>query len=279
MKRPFFAGTLLLAFWSPAAQAQETPPISRTQTQVSRTQTQAFALAYTLRTCDLRAQSFVVSVKALKNIDDDQAAGAEVSHLSRQAANLRRRQAASYTQIAWLLDQMNAPPSLRHWSAQTAASLAAPLVYSDDAQSLAKTEPDTAATLAELTEVQAVKTQANAHQPPLNAWLKLTGGRLSVWTAEVGSYAADLHWARHLAARDALSPGTARRLLQLAPAGASSEVRGDLSEMIPRGGGNLQSLATVAPANVTPQKVARVAEKLITAYSARPLTETANSGE
>ncbi len=268
MKTLLLAAGLLLLPGGWSARAEDVPPVPRAQMQT-------FALAYTLRTCDLRAQKFVQSVKALKDAEDDAAAGAEVVHLSKQAANLRRRQAAAYTQIASLLDQMDAPPALRRWSAQTAASLTAPLLYSTDAQALAKTEPDSAATLAEIVEVQAVKAQADMQQPSLNAWLTLTGGKLSLWTADVGTYAAGLDAAKQLPP----SPDTARRLLLSAPAGAPSEVRGDLSELVPRGGGNLQALATVAPAAASPRKMTEVAEKLRMAYNARALTADVKMSE
>lgn len=272
MRRLLAATGLLLTFIAGPAFAQGllSPP---------RSQTQTFVLAYTLRMSDLRAQRFVLAVKALKDVDDDGTAGAEVKHLSRQSANLRRRQAAAYMQIAWILDQKDAPPSLRHWSADTAASLAAPLVYGGDALALVKTEPDTATTLAELTEVQAVKTQADAHQPALNTWLKLTGGFLSIWTAEVGAYAADLHFAGQPGTHETFPSRTAQRLLQSAPVGSPSEVRGDLSELMPTGGGNLQGLAMIASAGLTPRKMTNIARKLVTAYDAQALTEGMNKGE
>ncbi len=234
-------------------------------------QTQAFLLGYTLRTCDQRSVAFTQSVKALGALEEtdagtDQATGAEVTRLSRRAGNLRKAQAAAYRQAAKTLTKMNAPKTLHDWAAQTAETLDAELVYSEDAKSLRKTEPDTAAVLAELDELRAVKADANARQPALAAWLKLTGGAASVWTADLGSYAADLHSAAPLV-------GVTRRLLQTAPTGTPSEVRGDLSELIPRGGGNLQALATIAPLGVSPEKRGQVYEKLLDIYEARQTAE------
>ena len=267
----FAAGLLLTVATSPAS--------AQTTSTVPRAATQAFALGYSLRACDLRAQAFVASVKTLQDVDDDKLAGAEVKHLSRRAVNLRRHQAEGYTQIAGLLDRMDAPPSLRHWSAQTASLLAAPLVYSAEAQALVKTEPDTASTLAELSEITVVKAQANARQPSLSTWLKLTGGRLALWNAEVGSYTADLRVAGEPGANPSVLSHTAQHLLLSAPAGASSDVRGNLSELVPGGGGNLQSLATLAPANLTPQRMEKIARKLIADYDAMTLTQSGKSGD
>ena len=266
----FAAGLLLTVATSPAS--------AQTTSTVPRAETQAFALGYSLRSCDLRAQAFAASVKTLQDVDDDKLAGAEVKHLSRRAVNLRRHQAEGYTQIAGLLDRMDAPPPLRNWSAQTASLLASPLVYSSEAQALVKTEPDTASTLAELSEITVVKAQANARQPSLSTWLKLTGGRLALWNAEVGSYTADLRVAGEPGANPSVLSHTAQHLLLSAPAGASSDVRGNLSELVPGGGGNLQSLATLAPANLTPQRVAKIAWKLIADYDATTLTQSGKSG-
>lgn len=267
----FAAGLLLTVATSPAS--------AQTTSTVPRATTQTFALGYSLRACDLRAQAFVASVKTLQDVDDDKLAGAEVKHLSRRAVNLRRHQAEGYTQIAGLLERMDAPPPLRHWSAQTATLLAAPLVYPAEAQALVKTEPDTASTLAELSEITVVKAQANARQPSLSTWLKLTGGRLALWNAEVGSYTADLRVAGEPGANPSVLSHTAQHLLLSAPAGASSEVRGNLSELVPGGGGNLQNLATLAPANLTPQRMAKIARKLIADYDAKTLTQSDKSGE
>jgi len=264
------AGLLLTVATSPTS--------AQTTSTVPRAETLAFALGYSLRSCDLRAQAFVASVKTLQDVDDDKLAGAEVKHLSRRAVNLRRHQAEGYTQIAGLLDRMDAPPPLRHWSAQTATLLAAPLVYPAEAQALVKTEPDTASTLAELSEITVVKAQANARQPSLSTWLKLTGGRLALWNAEVGSYTADLRVAGEPGANPSVLSHTAQHLLLSAPAGAASDVRGNLSELVPGGGGNLQSLATLAPANLTPQRVAKIAWKLIADYDATTLTQSGKSG-
>ena len=265
------AGLLLTAMISPTS-AQNAPVIPRAETQ-------AFALGYLLRSCDLRAQSFVSSVKTLKDVDDDKLAGAEVKHLSRRAMNLRRHQAESYTQITELLDRMDAPPTLRHWSAQTATLLASPLVYSSEAKALVETEPDTASTLAELSEITAVKAQADARQPSLSTWLKLTGGRLALWNAEVGCYTAELRAAGEPGANPSVLSHTAQHLLLSAPTGASSEVRGNLSELVPGGGGNLQNLATLAPASLTPQRMAKIAQKLFADYDAKALTQSDKSGE
>lgn len=262
----------LIALFPTAAIAQDlVPPPS--------IQTQSFTLAYTLRNCDLNAERFVHSVKALQDVDDEKTAGVEVTRLSHQATALRHRQAIAYTQLANLLAQMAAPKSLCQWATKTAVTLQAPLAYSGDASALAKIEPDTAVVLAEINEIQAMKITADAQQPSLDAWLKLTGGSLALWTSQVGSYAADLHAATQAAAF--LSPpyGLARQLLQSAPADAPSEVRGDLSELVPRGGGNLQNLVNVAPTAFSTAKMTRISDKILDYYSARKLSEILDKPE
>jgi hypothetical protein len=257
---------LLLGLMPLAARAKDGPAAPPDQSR-------AFALAYTLRSCDLRAMAFTQSVKRLKLVDDDLAAGAEVGHLSTEASKLRHTQAIAYDQVARLLTKMGAPGTLQAWAAQTAAALAAPLAYSEEAQSVAKTEPGTALVLAELDELQAVKTAANAKQPTLAAWLKLNGGPLAVWTADVGGFAADLHAAMTSSGQGTPALGTARRLLQKAPLGAPSGAREALAGLIPRGGGNLQSLATAPPPNVSPQKMSGLLENLLGIYVPRKPVE------
>lgn len=271
MRSSIFAAGLLLAAALPAL-ARDAPPSPSPQTQ-------AFALGYSLRSCDLRSQAFVASVKTLQDVDDDKLAGAQIKHLSRRAINLRKHQAEVYAQIARLLERMDAPPALRRWSAQTAALLASPLAYTPEAQALLKTEPDTAATLAELSEITAVKARAETQQPSLTTWLKLTGGRMALWNAEVGSYTADLRAAGEPGTRPSVLSKTAQHLLLTAPEGASSEVRGDLSELVPGGGGNLSLLATLAPANLTPLKMTNIARKLISGYEAKTLIQSDKSGD
>lgn len=271
MSNSILAAGLLLAAALPA--------LARDMLPSPRPQTQAFALGYTLRSCDLSSQAFAASVKTLQDVDDDTLAGAQIKHLSRQAINLRKHQAEAYARIARLLEQMDAPPALRHWSAQTAQSLAEPLAYSGEASALLKTEPETAATLAELSEITAVKARAETQQPSLTTWLKLSGGHVALWNAEVGSYTADLRAAREPGARPNVLSKTAQHLLLTAPDGVSSEVRGDLSELVPGEGGNLRLLATLAPANLTPLKMVNIARKLISDYEAATLTQGDKSGD
>jgi len=256
-----------------------TAAIAQDQVPPPSIQTQSFTLAYTLRNCDLNAERFVHSVKALKDVEDDKTAGVEVARLSHQAADLRHRQATAYAQVAQLLKQMAAPAPLSQWASKTAESLESPLAYSSDAAALKKTEPDTATVLAEIDEIRALKTVADGQQPSLDAWLKLTGGSLALWTSQVGSYTADLHAATQTAAY--LSPpyGLARLLLQSAPAEAPSEVRGDISELVPRGGGNLQDLITVAPTAFSTEKMTRISDKLLEYYRARKLSEILDKPE
>ena len=231
-------------------------------------QSRAFALGYTMRACDLRAIAFTRSVKGLKNVADDQA-GAEVARLNREATALRHTQAVSYEQIFSLLVKMGGPESLRLWASKAAAHLSAPPAYGAEAQSLAKREPDTAAVLATLDEITDLKTDANAHLPILAAWLNTSGGPLSVWTAEVGTYAADLR-------ADASAPGlgtpplrAARRLLRAAPRGAPALTRASLAAMVPRGG-NLGDLGTISPRPASPEKMSGLFESLLAVYVPRP---------
>jgi hypothetical protein len=252
------------------AQAKGTAPAL----EISRIQAQAFGLGYALRTADLQAVAYTKSIQQLKDVSDPQVAGAEVAHFSSEVLRLRRAEAASYTLTASLLSQMGAPASLRLWATQSVAALNAPLVYSNDAKKLAKTEPDTAAVSAELTEIQEIKAAADAQQTPMTLWLELTGGKVTPWTANVGAYAAELHRASHAASPSPLSSITARILLRHAPPGAPAATRESLATLIPSGGGNLQNLATIAPANITSDKITHVYETLLTLYNAEGQAQT-----
>ena len=255
---------LFLALLPLAAHAKSPQPALG----VPRVQAQAFGLGYALRAADLRAVAYTQAVQSLKSITDPQVAGAEVAHFSSDVPSLRRSQAASYTLTASLLTQMGAPSTLRAWAAQSAATLSAPLVYPKDAQKLAKTEPDTAAVLAELVEIQNIKAAADAEQSPLTLWLTLIGGKAAPWDADVGAYTAELRRASSGAAPTRLSSVSAQILLRHAPAAAPAAARDSLAALIPQGGGNLQNLATLAPANVTSAKVAHAAETLLALYGA-----------
>ena len=265
----FFPFGLLLALTPLAAHAKDAPAVS----PISRVQGQAFGLGYALRAADLQAVAYAKSMQALNETTDPQVRGAEVAHFSSEIAPLRRSEAASYTQVAALLTQMGAPASLRAWATQSAAKLAAPLVYTGDAKKLQKTEPDTAAVLSELVEIQSVKAAADAQQTPMTLWLELTGGQVSSWSADVGGYAAELHHAPSGTAPSRLSSVTAQVLLLHAPAGAPAETRESLANLIPSGGGNLQNLATLAPPNVTADKISHVYDTLLTLYRAQRLAQ------
>ncbi len=257
---------LLLGLAPLAARAQNMPAVPLAQAR-------AFALGYTLRACDLRAIAFTSSVKGLKTIDDDQTAG-EVARLEREATALRHTQAVSYGQINGLLTKMSAPAPLRAWASKAATGLAGPPVYGAEEQALAKSDPNTAAVLAALDEVSALKTESDAELPLLAAWLGTGGGPLSVWTAEVGTYTADLRAAATTPAQAVPPLRAARRLLQTAPPGAPSLTRAYLAAMAPRGG-NLGDLATVTPQPISPEKMAGVAEGLLAVYVPRPSSSTA----
>ena len=250
---PFAAG-LLLGTMNSAARAADAPAVPPEQTRV-------FALAYTLRACDLRAQDYVEAVQALKTAPDDAAAGAETARRSRETPKLRRIQAVAYAQAARLLGRMGAPPAVRDWAVQTAALLNAPLVYSREARDMAKTEPDSAQVLAELNELEGVRVSSDEQQPARAVWLKLTGGAVALWTADVGSFEADLHRASVTPGPSRLIGKAALRLLLKAPPSTPSSARSELSELVPAGGGNLQDLPVTLP-QVTPR------EKISRAYAA-----------
>ncbi len=260
------AGLLLL---TPAAQAKDTAPAPG----IPRVQAQAFRLAYALRTADLQAVAYTKSVERLKEVSNPQVAGAEVAHFSSDVPRLRHAEAASYTAAGALLTQMGAPISVRAWAAQSAATLNAPLVYTNDAKKMARAEPTAAAVSAELTEIQNIKAAADAQQTPMTLWLNLTGGKVAPWSADVGAYAAELHRASHTASPSPLSSITARILLRHAPAGAPAAARESLATLIPAGGGNLQNIATIAPADITPAKINHVYETLLTLYGAQSQAE------
>ena len=269
-----FIPTLLLALagllLAPVANAKDAAPAP----DISRVQARAFALAYALRTADLQAVAYTKSVQQLKEVSDPQVAGVEVAHFSSEVPRLRHAEASSYTVTAAMLSQMGAPASLRAWAAQSAATLNAPLVYTSDAKKMAKTEPNTAAVLAELVEIQDIKAASDAQQTQMTLWLELIGGKVTPWSADVGAYAAELHRASHAASPSPLSSITARILLRHAPPGAPAATRESLATLIPSGGGNLQNLATIAPANITSDKITHVYETLLTLYNAEGQAQT-----
>ena len=259
----------LLTLLPIAAHAKTSPP----PPGVPKVQAQAFGLGYALRTADLRAVSYTKAVQSLKGVTDKNVAGAQVAQLSGAVGELRRSQAASYTLTSSLLIQMGAPPTLRVWAASSAATLTAPLVYSKDALKLAKTEPDTAAVLAELGEIQLVKAAADTQQTPLTLWLGLIGGNAALWNTDAGAYTADLRRAMSATGPSRLSSVQAQVLLRHAPAEAPAAARDSLAALIPQGGGNLSALATLAPANVTPAKIAYTVKTLLRLYGAEAEAE------
>lgn len=234
---------------------------------VAPAQSRAFALGYTLRACDLRAVAFTRSVEGMKNIGDDQE-GPEVSRLGREATALRHTQAVSYGQINNLLTRMGAPAPLRLWASKGAAGLAGPPPYGEEARALAKREPDSAAVMAALDEITSLKTDADIQLPLLAAWLNTTDGPLSVWTAEVGTYAADLGAAASAPGQGTPPVPAARRLLRTAPKRAPAATRADLAALIPHGG-NLGDLATVSPRAVSPETLNSLFETLLAVYVPR----------
>ncbi len=259
-----------LALLPVAAHAKDAAPAPG----VTRMQAQAFKLAYALGTADLQAVAYTKSVERLQGVSDPQVAGAEVAHFSSEVSPLRRARAAAYAQASALLAQMGAPLSVRAWAAQSAARLSAPLAYSKDNRQQAKTDPNTAAVSAELEEITALRSLADAQQTPLALWLVLAGGKAVPWTAEVGTYAAELHRASETTSPSPLPGITARVLLRSAPPGAPAVTRESLATLIPSGGGNLQNLATIAPADITSGKIAHVYETLLTLYGAESQAET-----
>lgn len=248
----------LLGFAPLAASAKDAPAVPPDQSRM-------FALGYTLRACDLRAQDYVEAVQALKTVGDADAA-AETARRSRETPRLRRTQAVAYAQAARLLSRMGAPPAVQTWASQTAARLDAPLVYDREARDTAKTEPDAGLVLAELNELREVRGTSDAQKPALAVWLKVSGGAVAIWTADVGSFAADLHRAAAMPGPSRLLGRAALHLLRKAPPETPSAARGDLSEMVPTGGGNLRDLATVLPEAVPREKISRVYSGLMGVY-------------
>ena len=238
-------------------------------TMAPKGQAQAFALGYALRNADAQALRFTQAVKTLKNIDDDQAAGAEVAHLAEQAGHLRKTEAECYTQIAGL---PNVSSDVRQWAEDTAAGFRAPLILSDEERKTARTEPATATVLAELNELRAAKEAADAHQSALLVELKMSGDKDALWAADMGTLAADLNLTAHGQAATAVSVLTVRRLLQAAPAGTPFDVLESLALLAPRGG-NLQFLATVSTVKVPPQEREQALKTFLRAFDSRKLAE------
>lgn len=275
MRRAFFphAGlTVLVGLLPLTAQAKEIPTVAPEQARI-------FALALTLRACDLQAQNYIEAIQSLKTIADNDAAGAEVKSLSRETLNLRRSQSQCYSQAAKLLARMGAPPSLQTWATETAERFKAPLVYDEEARKMAKTEPDPGQVMAELNELGAVNASADAQRSEIAIWLKLSGGTVALWTADVGAYAADLRRAAALPGSSRLLGGAALRLLLKAPAGTPSSTRSDLADLAPTGGGNLQDLPTVLPDATPHKKISRAYAKLIGDYDAQKQAEALDKAE
>ena len=265
-----FGGLALLCFLAlPAAHARDSKP--KDAPAVPRVQAQAFALGYALRTADTRALAFTQSVEQLRSVDNDAQAGAEVARLSHQTVVLRLSEKTAYAQVASQLQTMGAPASLQSWATSTVAGLNAPVVLTKDAKDLQKKEPDTAQVLSALAELQTIKSSTLSHQQSLTTWLALTGGKVAVWSAETGAYTADLHRAATVS-RQALPSGAARALLVHAPADAPAATREAVADLIPTGGGNLQALATVPPADFTSEKLTRVCGTLLDLYGANGLS-------
>jgi len=262
-------GLLLLLLLPNAVQARGH---QQATTLTPKGQAQAFALSYALRDANAQALRFTQAVKTLKDVDDDQTAGAEVAHLAEQAARLRKTEAECYAQAARLLSSMGAAPDLRAWAGQAASGFRAPLILEDDAKQLAKAEPATATVLAELKELRAVKETADAHQSALTTELKLSGDKDALWAADMGSLAADLDLSARGETQTAISVLSVRRLLQAAPSGTPFDVLESLALLAPRGG-NLQFLATVSTVKVPPQEREQALKTFLRAFDARKLAE------
>lgn len=263
---------LLLSLLPPAAQAKDNPADTAQQSRI-------FAFALTLRVCDLRAQNYIETVRSLNTISDHDTVNAEVKTLSHETPRLRHAQSEGYAQAAKVLTRMGAPPSLQTWASESAARFQAPLVYDDEARKMAKTEPDAGQVMAELAELQTVKTSVDDRQPDIAIWLKLSGGAAALWTADVGAYAADLRRAAALPGSSRLLGRAALHLLLKAPVGSPSAVRGDLSDLIPTGGGNLQDLAAVIPEATPRAKISRVYAKLLGDYDAQKQADALDKAE
>ncbi|MDQ2799222.1 MAG: hypothetical protein M3Y13_06215 [Armatimonadota bacterium] len=264
--------TVLICLLPLSAQAKESSVSIPEQSRI-------FTLALTLRACDLRDQNYIEAVQSLKTITEVDAATAEVKSLSRETPKLRHAQSEGYAQAAKMLARMGAPPSLQTWAASAAARFKVPLVYDDEARKMAKTEPDAGQVMAELSELEGVKTSADDQQPDIAIWLKLSGGAVALWTADVGAYAADLRRAAALPGTSRLLGRAALRLLLKAPAGSPSGVRGDLSDLAPAGGGNLQDLSAVVPEATPRRKISRAYAKLLGDYDAQKQADALDKAE
>lgn len=253
------AAVLLLGLAPLASQAKDAPVVPPEQSR-------AFALGYTLRSCDLRAQDYVEAVQALKTVGDTDAANAETARRSRETSKLRRTQAVAYAQATRLLGRMGAPPAVQTWAAQTATRLDAALVYDREARDMARTDADAGRVLAELNELQEVRGLSDAQKPALAVWLKVGSGTVAIWTADVGSFTADLHRAAATPGPSRLLGKAALHLLLKAPPETPSGARSALSELVPTGGGNLRNLATVLPDAVPREKISRVYAGLMGIY-------------
>ena len=239
-----------------------------------KAQTQAFALGYALGTCNVCAEVFIHSVVNLKKIDDPQAANDEIVALSRQIPLLRQAQALAYGQAAKLLTGQNATVNnLRTWAIQSSLRFSGDLLYSPEERKIARTDSSTATVLAELDELQAMRTDADAHHSKLSLWMRVSARAPGVWSSEIGAYAAGLD-ARITDASVAPLPSTAatQSLLDTAPVGTPAPIVAALTSLLPPGG-NLRGLATVPPQNVSVQKLNHAYQILMTAFDARKLAD------
>lgn len=270
-KAAALAALLALGVCLPPAHAGQGQAAGQAPNAAPPGQRRAFALGYALRAGEDGPMALLDAVKKLRDVDDDSLAGVAVARLARDVPASRRRQQAAYHEVSLLLAGMGAPATLRGWAAGTDAGLAAPLPLSAEEASLAKTEPDTALLLARIDEVRAVRATTDARKPLLSAWLKLSGGGVALWTADVGRYAFDLFVDAAASGDSSRTVSGARLLLARAPRDSSADVRDALAALVPRGG-NLQGLATVTVGGPSAGQRGSALGSILGAYDADPLS-------
>jgi putative lipoic acid-binding regulatory protein len=235
---------------------------------VPQTEARCFQTQFLLRLMGLEAQQFVQQVAALQELaPDDPAIPARVHTLRGQAVALRVEEAKNFTQVSILFQTMGATPKLRVWAATETGLLKAPVLMTQDEQTTATTDPDTAEVLATLDECDRVKADTDDHISTLGNWISLTAHSAGLWAADVGELSAALQIGimRHTPPR--LEATLGRRLAATAPQNTPSSVINAL-KILSSARGNLSDLAPATDADIPLTQASSSDSALMSAFSA-----------
>jgi hypothetical protein len=177
-----------------------------------------------------------------------------------------------------MLHAMGAPPKLQSWTSAKAALFAAPLLLSQEAKDSQRSDPNTATVLATIDEAQSVKAEANTQMPSLLNWMKLTHGRIGVWTAALGTLTSDMDATVVQEKNMLLTPAEPMKLSNTAPYGTPASVLQALTALTPRQG-NLAPLLHLPPILWSAKELAGPRDALLRAYGAETLARAIDQGQ